>query len=173
MLSWLWVAEAYKKVGKSLPVNIVICMEGQEESGSEGLEELVKKEAKQYFKNVDYWCISDNYWLGPNHPCLTYGLRGLSYFTLEVEGASKDLHSGVFGGSVGEAMTDLIHLMSKLVDTKGKILVPGISDRVRPVTEDEKKLYGPIEFDLSQFQKDAGAKGLLWTTKEDVKKNVG
>ena len=51
-------------------------------------------------KDVDYVCISDNYWLGKNKPCLTYGLRGCCYFFIEVESSTKDLHSGVFGGSV-------------------------------------------------------------------------
>lgn len=49
---------------------------------------------------VDYVCISDNYWLGKSKPCLTYGLRGLCYFEIEVTCAEKDLHSGVFGGSM-------------------------------------------------------------------------
>ncbi len=71
-----------------------------EESGSEGLEELLHKEKDGFMSGVDYVCISDNYWLGKNKPCLTYGLRGLCYFEIEVACSSKDLHSGVFGGSV-------------------------------------------------------------------------
>lgn len=65
-----------------------------EESGSEGLDEVVLSRKDTFLKDVDYVCISDNYWLGTNKPCLTYGLRGLSYFYLEVECAAKDLHSG-------------------------------------------------------------------------------
>jgi Cys-Gly metallodipeptidase DUG1 len=76
-----------------------------EESGSEGLDDLIIKEAKGYFADVDCCCISDNYWLGTSKPCLTYGLRGVSYFCLEVKGPGKDLHSGVFGGTVHEPMT--------------------------------------------------------------------
>jgi nonspecific dipeptidase len=85
-----------------------------EESGSEGLDELIFARKDTFLKDVDYICISDNYWLGTSKPCLTYGLRGLSYFRLEMECAAKDLHSGVYGGAVHEAMTDLIHLMGKL-----------------------------------------------------------
>lgn len=70
-----------------------------EESGSEGLDELLYSR-KDFFKEVDYVCISDNYWLGTTKPCITYGLRGLSYFGVEVECGSKDLHSGVYGGTV-------------------------------------------------------------------------
>ena len=66
---------------------------------------------------------SDNYWLGKETPCLTYGLRGLTYFEVGVQCSSKDLHSGVYGGSTHEAMTDLVHLMGSLVNTKGHITV--------------------------------------------------
>lgn len=68
------------------------------------------------FQDVDYVCISDNYWLGKSKPCLTYGLRGICYFFIDVACADMDLHSGVFGGSVHEAMSDLIYLMGQLVD---------------------------------------------------------
>ena len=57
-----------------------------EESGSEGLDDLIIKEATGWFKEVDCVCISDNYWLGTNKPCLTYGLRGVSYYSLSVTG---------------------------------------------------------------------------------------
>jgi nonspecific dipeptidase len=71
-----------------------------EESGSENLDEELAKRKDTFLADVDYVCISDNYWLGKNKPCITYGLRGICYFYLEVESSTKDLHSGVFGGSV-------------------------------------------------------------------------
>ena len=82
-------------------------------------------QSRTYLKEVDYVCISDNYWLGKTKPCLTYGLRGICYFYLTIKCAKADLHSGLFGGAVPEAMTDLFQIMSKLVDRDGKILVPG------------------------------------------------
>ncbi|KAK2569472.1 Cytosolic non-specific dipeptidase [Acropora cervicornis] len=122
--------------------------EGMEESGSEGLDELIfKRKDTAFFKSVDYICISDNYWLGKNKPCITYGLRGICYFFVEVTCASKDLHSGVFGGTVHEAMSDLIYLLGHLVDVKGKILVPGINDNVAPLTDGERATYTDIDFD--------------------------
>lgn len=60
-----------------------------EESGSEGLEDLIRAEADKYFKNVDAVCISDNYWLGTRKPVITYGLRGVSYFHLTIKGPGK------------------------------------------------------------------------------------
>lgn len=55
-----------------------------EESGSEGLDDLIFARKDTFFKDVDYVCISDNYWLGKKKPCITYGLRGICYFFIEV-----------------------------------------------------------------------------------------
>lgn len=72
-------------MSQELPINIKFCFEGMEESGSEGLDELVFARKDTFFKDVDYVCISDNYWLGKTKPCITYGLRGICYFAIEVE----------------------------------------------------------------------------------------
>ncbi|PNI39424.1 CNDP2 isoform 17 [Pan troglodytes] len=153
---------------KELPVNVRFCLEGMEESGSEGLDELIFAQKDTFFKDVDYVCISDNYWLGKKKPCITYGLRGICYFFIEVECSNKDLHSGVYGGSVHEAMTDLILLMGSLVDKRGNILIPGINEAVAAVTEEEHKLYDDIDFDIEEFAKDVGAQILLHSNKKDI-----
>lgn len=75
-------------------------LEGMEESGSEGLDELLYAEKEKFLNDVDFVCISDNYWLGKSKPCITYGLRGICYFHINISCATKDLHSGVFGGAV-------------------------------------------------------------------------
>lgn len=69
---------------QEIPVNVRFCLEGMEESGSEGLDELIFARKDTFFKDVDYVCISDNYWLGKKKPCITYGLRGICYFFIEV-----------------------------------------------------------------------------------------
>nr|XP_037277282.1 cytosolic non-specific dipeptidase-like isoform X1 [Rhipicephalus microplus] len=169
VLGWLHAIRAYKAAGVDIPVNLKFVFEGMEESGSIGLDKLLYSlKDTDFFKKVDYVCISDNYWLGKDKPCLTYGLRGLCYFAVEIECACKDLHSGVFGGSVYEAMADLTHLMSQLADRTGKILIPGIMDDVAPLTDKERKLYKSIDFDMEGYRKDIGASGLLHATKEDI-----
>lgn len=100
VLGWLHALQAYNGIKADLPVNLKFVFEGMEESGSEGLDDLIMSEKNNFLKDVDYVVISDNYWLGKNHPCLTYGLRGVCYFFIEVECAKKDLHSGVYGGCV-------------------------------------------------------------------------
>ena len=67
--------------------------------------------------------------------------------------AKRDLHSGVFGGSVHEAMTDLVHLMSRLVTADGKILVPGIYHDVKAITDDERNAYTDLAFDCQEYAK--------------------
>ncbi|XP_037001553.2 cytosolic non-specific dipeptidase [Artibeus jamaicensis] len=165
---WMNALEAFQKTSQEIPVNLRFCLEGMEESGSEGLDELILARKDTFFKGVDYVCISDNYWLGKSKPCITYGLRGICYFFIEVECSDRDLHSGVYGGSVHEAMTDLIALMGSLTDGKGKILVPGIHEAVAPVTEQELELYDKIDFDLEEYTKDVGARALRHNCKKDV-----
>jgi len=160
VLGWLHCIEAYQKSGVALPVNIKMVLESMEECGSEGLEELLEKEKSKFLKGVDLVTISDNYWLGTEKPCLTYGLRGLCYIHVEIECGTKDLHSGVFGGAVQEALPDLIWLLDQLLDSKGQILIPGILDSVAPLDEEEKKLYKEVDFCTKAFQSDAGVRSL-------------
>uniref|UniRef100_A0A8D2ZUV3 Cytosolic non-specific dipeptidase n=1 Tax=Scophthalmus maximus TaxID=52904 RepID=A0A8D2ZUV3_SCOMX len=176
VLAWFNCIEAYQKIQQELPINIKFCFEGMEESGSEGLDELVFSRKDTFFKDVDYVCISDNYWLGKTKPCITYGLRGICYFYIEVESVKLCFHDaherpalrGVWRGSVHEAMTDLIALMGSLLDPKGHIMIPGINDNVALLTEEEKQLYEKIDFDLEEYSKDVGVKQLLHDSKEKI-----
>ncbi|KAI1285545.1 Cytosolic non-specific dipeptidase [Halotydeus destructor] len=164
-LGWLIAVEAYQKNKFDIPVNIKFCLEGMEESGSEGLDELIALRKEDFFQGVDYAVISDNYWLGTEKPCLTYGLRGCCYFFIELECSTKDLHSGVFGGTLHEGMADLIALMNSLVDNKGKILVPGIMDNVSLLDEKERSLYENVDFSVEDYKTNAGVNRV--TTGED------
>mmetsp|Transcript_57693 Transcript_57693/g.122745 ORF Transcript_57693/g.122745 Transcript_57693/m.122745 type:complete len:553 (+) Transcript_57693:100-1758(+) len=174
--AWLWVIEAHKQLGRELPVNIRCLFEGMEEAGSKGLPALCEKLATPGGfldpKAIDYICISDNYWTGKTKPCLTHGLRGNVYFHMEIICSEKDMHSGVIGGGVHEGLTDLVQLMSKLVDSQGKILVPGIMDEVAAVTDKEMESYKQVDFDVEEFKQDAGVakvhNTLLHPTKEGV-----
>ena len=103
---------------------------------------------------------SRSYWLGAHKPCVTYGLRGITYFTLEVVCSVKDLHSGVYGGPVREAVVDLVHLLGTLNNADGSIAVAGIADAVRPVTEEEEASYKDLDFDVGAFKAEIGATGL-------------
>jgi Cys-Gly metallodipeptidase DUG1 len=166
VLGWLNAIEAHQKANIPFPVNLLMCFEGMEEYGSEGLDDLINAEAKKYFASADAVCISDNYWLGTEKPCLTYGLRGCNYYSIEISGPGQDLHSGVFGGTAHEPMTDLVRVMSSLVDSQGKILIPGLDDLVAPLTDDEKALYGDIAFTMDNLYESLGSTTAIHNDKE-------
>ncbi|OAA69583.1 glutamate carboxypeptidase [Cordyceps fumosorosea ARSEF 2679] len=166
VLGWLNAIEAHQKAGVDFPVNLLMCFEGMEEYGSEGLDDFIRAEAGKYFADTDAICISDNYWLGTEKPCLTYGLRGCNYYSLEVSGPAADLHSGVFGGQAHEPMTDVAQLFSRLVDSKGNILIPGISEQVAPVTADEASLYDSIAFTMANLHESLGSTTTIHDTEK-------
>ncbi|XP_061450419.1 beta-Ala-His dipeptidase-like isoform X2 [Rhineura floridana] len=168
VLAWIHAVNTFKEVKIDLPVNIKFLIEGMEEAGSIGLEEVIKKEKEQFFSDVDYIVISDNTWLTTKKPALTYGTRGNACFSVEVQGGEKDLHSGSVGGIVQEPMSDLIALLDSLVDSSGHILIPGIYDDVANLTEQEKKLYEPIEFNLEEYKVNIGINKFLYDTKEEI-----
>ncbi|KZT66621.1 CNDP dipeptidase [Daedalea quercina L-15889] len=172
ILGWLNVLQAHKDLGLELPVNLRFCFEGMEESGSEGLDELISSEAAKgkagWFGGVDAVCISDNYWLNTRTPCLTYGLRGLAYFKVTVSGPARDLHSGAFGRAVHEPMTDLVILMSKLVAPDGKILVPGVDEMVSAASEEERKIYDKLDYSIKDIEESVGAPIALSSDKAAV-----
>jgi Cys-Gly metallodipeptidase DUG1 len=159
ILGWLNVLQYHHQHNIPLPVNLVCCFEGMEESGSEGLDELVRRESLKggYFDGVECVCISDNYWLNTRTPVLTYGLRGLSYYKVSVSGPTRDLHSGVFGRTVHEPMTDLISLLGTLVTPDGKILIKGVEEMIAEPDEEEKAIYAALDYSISDVEQSAGA----------------
>jgi Cys-Gly metallodipeptidase DUG1 len=172
VLGWVNILEAHKTLGLELPVNLRFCFEGMEESGSEGLDELIESEVKKgkdgWFDGVDCVCISDNYWLNTRTPAITYGLRGLTYFKINVSGPARDLHSGVFGRTVHEPMTDLIKLMSRLVDPDGRILIPGVEEMVEAAGEEEKAIYNSLDYNIADIEESAGSATALSSDKATV-----
>ncbi|KAE8598220.1 hypothetical protein XENTR_v10016755 [Xenopus tropicalis] len=166
VLAWINAVKTYRTLDQEIPVNIKFIIEGVEETGSPGLEDLIKANAS-FFADVDYIVISDNLWLS-RKPALTYGTRGSAYFFVEVEGGTKDLHSGTFGGIIHEAMRDLVYLLANLIDSSGHILIPGICDDVAPLTEEERRLYENIDFDLEEHKNNGGVNTFLYSTKEEI-----
>ncbi|KLO05284.1 CNDP dipeptidase [Schizopora paradoxa] len=158
VIGWINVLEAHKKLNLPLPVNLKFCFEGMEESGSEGLDDLIKNEATSgtFFRNVDAVCITDSYWLNTRTPVLTYGLRGIIYYNLTISGLAFDLHSGAFGGMVHEPLTDLFAIMSNLVAPDGTILIPGVNELVPAPTPDEIKLYEDMDYSMQDFKNSVG-----------------
>ncbi|TCD67361.1 hypothetical protein EIP91_010205 [Steccherinum ochraceum] len=172
VLGWLNVLDAHHALKLDLPVNLRFCFEGMEESGSQGLNELITgetaKKEQGWFVGVDAMCISDNFWLNTRTPCLTYGLRGIAYYQLNISGPGSDLHSGSYGGAVYEPMTALISLMSKLVTPEGRILIPGVYDGIEAADAAELQKYKDLDYSVDDLESDAGGKIANSTEKTTV-----
>jgi acetylornithine deacetylase/succinyl-diaminopimelate desuccinylase-like protein len=104
--------------------------------------------------------LSDTSMLGPGVPSITYGLRGLNYFQLEITGAAQDLHSGVFGGAAPNPLTILAELIAKLHDRNGRVTVPGFYDDVAPLSKPERKALNSLPWKEKDFRKTVGARDL-------------
>ena len=87
----------------------------------------------------------------------------------KIECAAKDLHSGVFGGTVNEGLADLIWMMNQLVAEDGTILVEGLMDSVAPLTKEEQAKYVNIDFDVEEYAKDIGVPGSLMHGNDKIK----
>lgn len=125
---------------RALGVDLVFLIEGEEETGSTGFVDAIKKH-KHLIGNIDAILLSNSTWISEHHPCITYGLRGVVHSTVEIASGVPDLHSGVEGGAAPEPMFDMIRLLATLMDGEGKVAIPDFYDRVRHQTEPEKQLY--------------------------------
>jgi acetylornithine deacetylase/succinyl-diaminopimelate desuccinylase-like protein len=147
----------------SLPVNIKFIIEGEEEIGSPNLAKFVK-EHKDLLK-ADVILISDTSMLSLETPSMDVGVRGLSYIEIEVTGANRDLHSGVYGGAVANPITILSKMIASLHDENNHITIPGFYDDVVEATDEERKLMAKAPFDEDEYKKDLGIKE-LWGEKD-------
>jgi acetylornithine deacetylase/succinyl-diaminopimelate desuccinylase-like protein len=154
----------------SLPVNVKFIVEGEEESGGEGIEAYVRADAGGRLA-CDAVVISDTSMYAPGQPAMLYGLKGLCYMELRVQGPNRDLHSGTFGGSVQNPLNALAHILSSLHDADtGRILIPGFYDRVRPLEAWEREAWGALPFDEAAHRDELAVPELFgeqgYTTRE-------
>jgi acetylornithine deacetylase/succinyl-diaminopimelate desuccinylase-like protein len=146
---------AVLELAKKSKVNIKLLIEGEEEVGSKGTEELLPK--KKEALKADYAFVVDGGIPSETTPAVTLGMRGLVALEVEFVTAAIDLHSGIHGGLAFNANHALVQTLSKLWDKSGKIAVPGFYDGIEPFTEEEKK-YIALLFDKEAYQKEFGVK---------------
>jgi acetylornithine deacetylase/succinyl-diaminopimelate desuccinylase-like protein len=141
-----------------LPVNVKWLIEGEEEIGSEHLGNFIKEHADMLKADV---CLNpDAGMIGEEYPTITYGLRGLAYMELRVWGPSKDLHSGLFGGTVHNPAQALIELVAGMHDRNGRITLPGFYKKVRKLSEREHKEFSRLPTDKKFYLDQTGAPAL-------------
>ncbi|MGJ9384066.1 dipeptidase [Salipaludibacillus sp. CF4.18] len=134
----LAVFEAFMKTTGSLPLNIKVCIEGEEETGSENLYPHLK-ENKQMF-DADFAMISDSGMVEKGQPTILYGLKGFTGLEVTVQGPNRDLHSGLYGGAVKNPAMALSHLLASLKDEDEYVTVPGFYHGVEELSAHERQL---------------------------------
>jgi acetylornithine deacetylase/succinyl-diaminopimelate desuccinylase-like protein len=137
------------------PINIKVLIEGEEEVGSVSLWDYVQKNREKL--KADALIVSDTSMLGKGIPSITYGLRGLNYYQIELTGPARDLHSGVYGGAVPNPLTILTELFAKLHDKNFRIAVPGFYDDVDTVPAAERKALKKLPWKVKDFDRAVGA----------------
>lgn len=141
--------EAWMRTAGSLPVNVKLIIEGEEEVGSPNLPPFLA--AHRELLACDAVMISDTTMYDYDMPSITYGLRGLAYFELHVVGPDRDLHSGMFGGAVANPINALSELIAKMKDADGRIQLPGFYDDVVDVSPEERAQLARLPYSAEDF----------------------
>jgi acetylornithine deacetylase/succinyl-diaminopimelate desuccinylase-like protein len=151
-------AEAYIRTGTPLPVNLTFLIEGEEEVGSVNLMKFVPEHAREL--RSDYIIVSDTSMFSKKHPTVTYSTRGLVGFEVRVDGPNRDLHSGVFGGSVTNPVMALAKILAACVDKRGRVAIPGFYDDVKPLAKWERAQFKKLPFNETSYAKFMGVPSL-------------
>lgn len=155
----LKMLEALFATEGTLPVNVKFIYEGEEEIGSPNLPAYVEEHKEKLA--ADLILISDTGLYAPGKPAVCYGLRGLTGVQIDVRGAKGDLHSGLYGGGVQNAIHALADILASFRDEHGTIQVEGFYDNVRPLSEEERQAYRELDFDEAALKQEVGVTELF------------
>ena len=150
--------EALLRTRGTLPVNVVLLAEGEEEVGSEHLSAFVESHAD--LLRADAVVISDSAMFAPGLPSILSSLRGLAYFQIDVQGPSTDLHSGSYGGAVINPAMALARVLATMHDGNGRIAIDGFYDKVVDWGDAAREEIRSLPFDDEHFRAETGAPAL-------------
>jgi acetylornithine deacetylase/succinyl-diaminopimelate desuccinylase-like protein len=140
---------AWKEASGAIPVHITALIEGEEEVGSPSLEPFLAANKDELAS--DLALISDTGMWDIDTPAITTRLRGMTYVQVTLKAASRDLHSGLYGGSALNPINALARVLGDLQDANGRIQLPGFYDRVHPVSNAQRAQWDALGFDESVF----------------------
>ncbi|HEU4673394.1 MAG TPA: dipeptidase [Candidatus Limnocylindrales bacterium] len=152
-------AEALLAARGSLPVNLRLVFEGEEETTSEHLEPWLAANRERLAGDVALIC--DSGFFAGNLPAVTIGLRGIMYAQIDVRGPFQDVHSGVYGGAVENPANALARIIAALKGPDGRILIPGFYDDVVPLSDADRAAYAALPFDEDEFRETLGVPALV------------
>jgi acetylornithine deacetylase/succinyl-diaminopimelate desuccinylase-like protein len=148
----LKAAEAWLRGAGSLPLNLRFIFEGDEEHESEPVESFIS--AHPELLEADICIVSDSDMQDDEgSPAICYGLRGIAYWEVKVRGPFQDVHSGSYGGGVDNPANVLVRMLASLTDADGRVTVPGFYDRVRDLTDEERRAYAELPFDEEDWSR--------------------
>ncbi len=138
----------------SLPVNVKVLLEGEEESGSEAIEQYVRAHPERLA--CDVVVVSDSHILSLEQPSILSGLRGIVALEVTVSGPKSDLHSGMYGGAVHNPAQALAEILAALHDDCGRVAVPGFYDNVRELSLEERAELAKVPYTAEQLAQETG-----------------
>ena len=148
-------AEAWIKTAGSLPINLVFCLEGEEEVGSIHLKDVIEEHKERLA--CDYVLIHDTAQFGVDQPAVTVATKGMVYKEVIITGPKKDLHSGSFGGTVANPGNELAKLIASFHDADAKVTLPGFYDPVKEMPVDEVAMMNGLPYDEEALLEDLGS----------------
>ena len=143
--------EAVINTTGTLPVNVKMLIEGEEEVASENLPVFIKKHKKML--KADVAVVSDTAQFSKDLPAVTFGLRGLAFVEVFVYGPDRDVHSGSFGGAIANPINVLASMVGQLIDKNGKITIPGFYRDVKPVSKWERAQFKKLPYNETSYRK--------------------
>ena len=158
-LTYLEAMEAMLSVTGRLPLNVKVLIEGEEEIGSPNLGPFLQENRMEL--QTDVIAISDGSQFASGIPAITYGLRGLSYLEIQVQGPRFDLHSGSFGGVVANPVQVLAEMMARLKNADGTVAIPGFYDHVLELLPEERQEMSNLPADEVQLKEYLGVDQLV------------
>lgn len=158
VMCFLEAMRSYHATGQKLPCHVTLLIEGEEETGSVTLPNVLEERIGDL--KADICVVSDTgMWEGKDGatPAITYALRGLVYFDLKLFGPSRDLHSGLYGGVLANPANLLTRVLGKLMDDGNRVTIPGFYDDVADVPPEESAQWEKLGFDEAKYLGDVGA----------------
>ena len=156
LMTFVEACRAYQTVTGDLPVNIRICIEGEEESGSGNLPNFIREHAKALDADIALVCDT-GMWDGDT-PAITSSLRGLLYEEIIIRCADRDLHSGLYGGAARNPIHVLSNIVASLHDPQGRIAIPGFYEGVTEPAPEVLKRWQELALSEESFLGPIGLK---------------
>ena len=155
----LKAVEAYLKTNTELPCDLTFLIEGEEEVGGESLVSFLKQNKPEL--KCEGVVVSDTGMPDLKHPALTYALRGVAALEVRLDGPDRDLHSGIYGGSIENPAIALSKLLAQMIDKNGRITIPGFYEDVIKLSAYERKQMARVPFSEGNYKKLLGVKSLF------------